>query len=236
MSSSRRHHLAIRSCFPTPSLSSGTVNCNDASRPHTRTPPQLHQCCKASQISDTSVVRLPSRSSSSLSQGKTWIRSSLCCNWSRNLCSGQPHTPSDPHPFRCPGPPSHFRFVFCASSRRLVAQEETSNRHQCWSDYLSKERKNQREPRLFPPAHSKGSFDCGRHAFEKWHETSFRPSELYFKKNPHKRNEATPSFRRRHTNVQTVTKSKDKDKPAHLKRACRSRSFFLYFLSPQPSP
>ena len=59
------------------------------------------------------------------------------------------------------GKDSRFTQISCkiafsflsALSRKRVAQEETSNRHQCKSDSLSTERKNQREPRLsfLPP-------------------------------------------------------------------------------------
>ena len=87
------------------------------------------------------------------------------------------------------------------------------------------------------PSSAQDAGSHGRHAFERWHQTSFRPSELFRKTKMHAIEvKGRPSFRRRLANVPTVTKSKDKDKPAQLKRACRSRSFFLYFLSPYPSP
>ena len=34
-----------------------------------------------------------------------------------------------------------FFHILCALSGRLVASDETSNRHQCWSEYLTKEKK-----------------------------------------------------------------------------------------------
>ena len=60
--------------------------------------------------------------------------------------------------------------------------------------------------------------DCGHHTFE----TAARPpSDLLNytqNKNAQKRNEGTPSFRRKHTMVQTVIKSKDSDKPCQTQK------------------
>ena len=43
-----------------------------------------------------------------------------------------------------------FVFLTCALSRRLVTQEETSNRHQCQSDYLTIERQVPKQASAFP--------------------------------------------------------------------------------------
>ena len=44
-----------------------------------------------------------------------------------------------------------FIYFLWALSRRLVAQEETSNRHQCWSDLLTNDRHAPKPVSMLPP-------------------------------------------------------------------------------------
>ena len=81
--------------------------------------------------------------------------------------------------------------------------------------------------------------DCGHHAPGRW-QGLLPPSDLLNytqNKEAHKRNEGTPSFRRRHTMFKLYQKSKDPDKPAQTQKDLSlTILLFLCFLSPHPSP
>ena len=97
-----------------------------------------------------------------------------------------------------------------ALSRRLVAQEETNNRHHCKSGYLTKAstKTNSVLPSTSSPL-KKGEttpYSRGRLSFERWCAPSFRPSEKYTKQRGTQTNRRNTLIPKKAHNVQTVTK------------------------------
>ena len=99
---------------------------------------------------------------------------------------------------------SDMRILFLwAFSRRLVAQEETSNRHQCWSNNCQRKGEGQSEASASPST-KRPTVETRRNTRRLRKvvlSTSFRPStnsKNTTNTKAHNGKEGTPSFRRRH--------------------------------------
>ena len=103
--------------------------------------------------------------------------------------------------------PTFYFYFSQAVSRRLVALEETNNRHQCQSDKLTHERQAPKQNSVSPsdwPTPKRGETtpsSRGQLSLKKWSTPSFRLPELDTKQGGPQRKEGKPSFRRRHKNV-----------------------------------
>ena len=106
-----------------------------------------------------------------------------------------------------------------------------------WLETAEKDKRSKAPLFLLTRTHrkkGKPSFRLWPSRFQKEARASFRPSEIYTKQRGTNTMKESPHLVKgsKCSNCNKIRRIPDE--PAQLKRACRSRSFFLHFLSPRP--